>query len=578
MSGKVRHARISAIVAILLSVGVARVNVNGRTSKDKDTLSGIHLLPGLGSLSGTVKAPKEFKAAKVYAKNLERNVVYMVYTEAGIYRVADLFPGTYEVSVTKNGFSGGDAQTVTVTAGGNTTADFMLKEGTYRPSQRLQMRSNNWPELQGEPLYTYDALYPPGEGRAIAERTCIRCHGPDFLPNKKWDVTEWNAAIDMMESTSLATFFPGRMSATSVPEGVSPKERELLLDYLVKNFGPNNTPRGLAVPEAPIDEAALGKAMYIEYLVPPLPDGKPRRLQDPHLSQNGDLWYVDREAMQIGNVDPRTAKWTDYAISIPAGLSHGITQDSSGDIWFSGRFGFGRVDSETGKMRFYPYYSPPSKRPPEGNTPAIDSKQNVWASLMYTNEIAKWDRKTGEVSRFAVPTPYSSPYGAVVDKKDNVWIAEFLACKLTRLDPESGLITEFSPLTRPCTVRRLSVDHNNKIWFALDSTGEIGMLDPEMGKIVEYPEPMKFSFPYDIQEDHDYNLWVSDAGQGGAQVKFDRNSKKFTYYPTIQRTDMPKIEISGENSIWYTTRASNTQAVGVLYPDKSKIVTLAASY
>lgn len=197
---------------------------------------------------------------------------------------------------------------------------------------------------------------------------------------------------------------------------------------------------------------------------------------------------------------------------------------------------------------------------------------------MYTNEIAKWDRKTGEVSRFSVPTPYSSPYGAVVDKKDNVWIAEFLACKLTRLDPKTGGMTEFSPLTRPCTVRRLTVDHNNKIWFALDTIGKIGMLDPETGKIVEYTESMKFSFPYDIQEDHDYNLWFSDSGQGGALVKFDRKTEKFTYYPTVRRTDMPKIEISRENSIWYTTRAANTQAVGVLYPDKSKIVTLAASY
>ena len=32
-------------------------------------------LAGLGSISGTVKAPKEFKAAKVYAKNLDKNVV-----------------------------------------------------------------------------------------------------------------------------------------------------------------------------------------------------------------------------------------------------------------------------------------------------------------------------------------------------------------------------------------------------------------------------------------------------------------------------------------------------------------------
>jgi len=52
------------------------------------------------------ESAKEFKAAKVYAKNLDKNVVYMVFTEDGKYQAVDLFPGNYEVSVTKNGFSG----------------------------------------------------------------------------------------------------------------------------------------------------------------------------------------------------------------------------------------------------------------------------------------------------------------------------------------------------------------------------------------------------------------------------------------------------------------------------------------
>src|SRR4029077_13081277 len=89
-------------------------------------------LAGTGTLSGSVKAPKEFKAAKVYAKNVDKNVVYMVFTEDGKYQAVDLFPGNYEVSVTKNGFSGGDVQKVTVAAGGSATADFTLKEGPYR--------------------------------------------------------------------------------------------------------------------------------------------------------------------------------------------------------------------------------------------------------------------------------------------------------------------------------------------------------------------------------------------------------------------------------------------------------------
>jgi streptogramin lyase len=168
----------------------------------------------------------------------------------------------------------------------------------------------------------------------------------------------------------------------------------------------------------------------------------------------------------------------------------------------------------------------------------------------------------------------------VMDKNDKVWFANWWRCKVTKFDPENAQFIEYPALTRPCTMRRVFVDHNGMVWYALESAGKIGMLDPSTGKMVEYDEPVKWAFPYDIQEDHDYNLWIADSGQGGALVKFEPRSKNFTYYPYVQRTDMPKIEVSGQNSIWYTTRSADPkdQALGVLYPDKSKIKTLAASY
>src|ERR1700686_3583094 len=123
---------------LAFALGIAS-SVSAQNKSEKSPgASATGALAGLGSISGTVKAPKEFKAAKVYAKNLDKNVVYMVFTDGGKYQAVDLFPGNYEVSVTKNGFSGGDVQKVTITAGGNATADFTLQEGTYRPNQHMR--------------------------------------------------------------------------------------------------------------------------------------------------------------------------------------------------------------------------------------------------------------------------------------------------------------------------------------------------------------------------------------------------------------------------------------------------------
>ena len=69
----------------------------GANKANKDAVAGTDQVTGLGSISGTVKGPKEFKAAKVYAKNVDKNVTYMVFTEGGKYQAVDLFPGNYEV-------------------------------------------------------------------------------------------------------------------------------------------------------------------------------------------------------------------------------------------------------------------------------------------------------------------------------------------------------------------------------------------------------------------------------------------------------------------------------------------------
>ena len=86
----------------------------------------------------------------------------------------------------------------------------------------------------------------------VVDVTCpwgnhIRCHGPDFLPGKQWDADQWNAAIDLMLSTAPNSNPPGRISEASVPGLIPPHDRQVLVDYLVKNFGPDSTPRGLAV-------------------------------------------------------------------------------------------------------------------------------------------------------------------------------------------------------------------------------------------------------------------------------------------------------------------------------------------
>ena len=80
------------------------------------------------------------------------------------------------------------------------------------------------------------------------------------------------------------------------------------------------------------------------------------------------------------------------------------------------------------------------------------------------------------------------------------------------------------------------------------------------------------------QGDYEGNVWFGDDGQGGATIRYNPKSKEFSYYPTPQIADQPKIEISRDGAVWYCPRSGAEPGVGVLYPDVLKITTLGAYY
>ena len=539
-----------------------------------------------GALSGAVKAPKPFQAAQVYVRNLQKNILYMVYTAGGRYRAVNLFPGNYEVSVRKSGLAS-DIKKVAIQAGENATADFSLHESATEAA----VASYGMPVQENLQLVSYEELYPPGPGRGLVEKTCLVCHGQNFLPSREWSPALANAALDLMMNTG------GNVAEARIPPSVfSPQDRETVLAYLTKQFGPGSPKRALKVDaEFPVDEQALSRAMYIEYYLPLDPkldaDNKQRRGQDPHFDNDGNVWYTDRIVPnRVGRLDPRTGEIKDYVTPDPKGGLHGLTVDKQGHIWANETTGMHllRLDPKTGEFNRYALDANKTLAPQltgqmgagrlEGHTPVMDSKQNVWFTVIDGSRLGKWDRKTEKITLYAPPTPNSSPYGVVVDKDDTIWLAEFRAGKIAHYNPATEKWTEYLPLTQPCVIRRLSLDSKGTVWYGVFSSGKLGKLDPKTGKMVEYEMPMPYSQPYDVWPDREDNIWIGDGGQGGTMIKFDPRTAKFTYYPSPQTTDMPKFEITREGAIWYNPRSSSRAAVGVLYPDVNKITTLAAFY
>ena len=570
-----RNSRALSLAAVVFALALAWFYAT--TAVDPAGAADASSLPGTATLSGKVDAPKPFKAAQVHLMNVDKNVLFMVYTSGGRYRAVNLFPGRYEVTVQKPGFAA-DTQTVVLAAGASQTLDFSLREQAAQPVRQGEFGFTTR-SASNVKLVAYDDLYPQGPGRQILEKTCLYCHGNNFIPGKQYAEAQWSHFIDYMQGA-------GNERGAMVPSGtLSPQDRQTLLAYLAKNYGPASERRGLKVDaEFPVDEQALGKAMYVEYYLPldrQLDAGnKQRRTQQPHFDGDGNVWYTDRSVPnRIGRVDPRTGEFKDFMMPDPKGDPHGLTVDANGQVWWAETAGFhlGRLDPKTGSMTRYPMDST-GRSKGRGHSPVMDSKDNVWFTVIGGDMIGKWNRETGKSTVWKVPTQGAAPYGIALDKDENVWFAEFRRCKIGKFDPRTEKFTEYAAPTQPCTIRRLGVDSTGMVWYGGFNNGKLGKLDPKTGKIVEYDIPMAHAEPYDVWPDRQDNIWISDGGQGGALIKFDPKTEKYTYYPAPQITDQPKLAITREGAIWYTPRSSSKAAVGVLYPDVSRITTLAARY
>ena len=565
--------------------------------------------PDTAQLSGTVKAEGPFTAAQVYAWNRDRNMLYMVFTTAGRYNAPKLFPGAYELWAEK-GRLRSEHRMMRIEAGQTIVVDHLLAPGpdfllTLKDSDKGGPQFGSRP-ADGATLVAYDEMYPQGPGRDIAEKTCMRCHGQTFLPGQKYGRAEWRGLIDAMLNAP-----PGR----DATDDVSAADREILADWLVKNFGPNSAPRILKIDaKYPLDEQELAKGMYVEYLLPFMPGldifkrsenapGK-HRTHRPYLDDLGNIW-ASNGLIGITRLDPRTGQFSHFPFGTdernpdtdmygrtkgdPASIwqyifPHDITVDADHNVWWAEFQGghIGRLTQSTGKIDRFPM-DPEKKVVDEagvvGNarahTPRPDSKGNIWFTVIRGNKIGKWDKATQKITLWEIPTEHSFPYGLIVTPEDKLFFAELRGCNIGYFDPVTEKFTEYKSPSAPCGINRLAADSKGIVWYSVFSGGKLGRLDPTSGAMKEYDirpfTKLAVSAPYGIVVDPQDRIWFGDGGLGGALVRFDPAAETFKYFPQPRQGDNPGLDITRDGAIVYTTRSSNQATIGLFWPDVSRM-------
>ena len=606
-------------VAGSLAVGYAAVGVTpwlAGTSPVAEAAA----LPGFGTLTGTVTAPAPFKAARVLLRNTDKRILYMVYTGAGQFRATALFPGNYDVSSSVDKLQSA-VQKIVIRAGDNPKVSIALSgpAGATDRAVVTALETEGAADTTTREEAGYDEIYPAGPGRDIAERTCMICHGENFISTRPGTPASWAARIDRMMGAQLSTKSPasyaeGLLTYRASALRFSREDRQVLLDYLSKNFGLNAKPRAVRIDhEIPLDEAKLSKAMYMEYYLNEDPPGQlshspevakmqgafvGRRVgQDVRFDAEGDVWLTDRGyPNRIVRLDPRTGEQKAFVLPNPISGNHDINIDRLGMIWVAEPEG-----QQPSAQKHLNMFNPKTETfelriPMDPNNEirsenkwmqsmAFDSKNNVYVGWIMGGAISKYDRESKKVSVFMIPTHNAIPYGIVADRNDNLWMALWDSGSIAKFDTTNNQWTTFTPLTYPGQIRRLNVDAQNNVWFAMWAAGKrpgrLGKIDQTTGKITEYVVPRQNANPYDVAQDMEGNIWVADVGGSASSLyKFNPRDGSFTLYPKPQKTaDTPKVMVTRDGAVWYSPRGSQKDpAFGVLYPDMDKITTLGAFY
>ena len=610
VTGSSRVVSAAASRTLLATIAVASAVIafgglgaaQGRPPGAQPTATGTPI-PGLANVSGTVQSPSPFTAARVYLRNVDRQILYMVYTARGRYRAVALLPGDYEVGVSAEGFAS-DLRGLTLKAGDTLALDFSLHP-TSSPREELN------PYAGRAKVVSYDEIYPPAPGLDILERTCMVCHGEDFASSRPASRDIWAGRIDYMQGRALwdrppRRYAEGLLSFRNTAARFSVGDRAVLLDYLVAHFGPRAEPRVPRIDqEMPLEEDKLGRAMYIEYYFTPDPPGQlsnapeynsRRRGQDIRFDAQGNVWGNDRNfPHRLVKLDPRTGEQKEWLYPDPVNGSHEVLIDPTGIVWLpehQGRKASGKkrllgFNPQTEEFEHIIAMDPDDVIRSENKwmqSLAMDSKMNIYVGWLFGGALSKYERATGKVTVYPLPVINGMPYGVVADSQDHIILGDYGSGHLYRFDPENESWTTFTPPTYPAQVRRPNVDDEDNIWYPIyaqgprtERFGKLGVLDQRTGKFTEYAVPRQQARPYDVAQDPFGNIWSADGGGRFAAIwSFDTEDETFTIYPKPQpEADSPKIQITRDGAIWYSPRGSDdAPGMAVLYPDMDKITSV----
>lgn len=502
--------------------------------------------PNKAAIAGVIKSASGEAVAGAFVKirSAELGLAFMVISQQqGSYSTPDLLPGKYTV----HAFGGdwqSDSAEIEVSKGRQSKQNLVLS---------LPLKIN--PPRKRMTEAEYEKRMPEGEAKNILTTRCLICHGMEQEDSIRATREQWQQILERMRVYGKEQFMV-----------LSDQERDLLADYLAKNYGPETPPSGASSARDPNTNLRghLKTGPGAKYIAMEFKLAHNAHPHDIAVDSHGIAWVAERTTNSFGRFDPDTLTYTRIALppsKFPETALNAIAVDPQDTVWAMDNTPGNRLiqyNSRSREFNTYDIPAPPNVRS-SMNTLRFDANGTVWGTGISSNRILRLDPRTRKVTEYPVPQG-SQAYGMAIGGDQMIWYAANHRDEIVRLDPSTGKLTPYKTPTPHSDVRRMAADAEGNLWAGAHEASALLKVDYRTGKITEYTTPTEYSGPYSVDVDTKRNLvWFSEhhADKIG---RFDPRTNSFLEFPLPSSdSDVRRIEIdrSHPNRVWWSGWAAD---------------------
>jgi len=419
-----------------------------------------------------------------------------------------LEPGQYSLRIRATGYDLDSSGQVLVTAEKTATADLALRKAE---DIAPQLTNAEWL-----------ASMPGTDAQKKQLLNCVGCHTLARPLNSKYTADDFLTVILPRMQGYVNQSMPAHPQlrrAERLMEEQGDQRVQIYrgtAEYLASVNLSSGPKRNFELKTLPRPTGAATRVIYTEYDLP-------RETIEPHdviVDSSGMVWYSNFGEQNLGKLDPKTGKVTEFAIEehkpgFPTGLL-GLRSDPEGNLWFGNMYQatIAKFDRKTETFKFWPLEGEENIDAAQVNmvspqSSGVDGK--VWAQNNGFAGIHRLDIATGKIETWEPFKGFSGPhniYDVIPDSRNNVYFTDFRQRHIGRIDAQTREVTLYEIPTMASAPRRGSMDAQDRLWFGEYRGDRIGMFDTRIEQFKEWQVEPKWSAPYDVTTDRNGEAWT----------------------------------------------------------------------